>query len=95
MLQTHAPACDILQLTWYICRHHFHFDAFSTIYTYTICIHFCFDLLSRAFSNRGVFDRTLSVLVWTGKALIVSTTTIKQHLIPHSSDTTVITLSVH
>ena len=31
------------------------FDAFSTVHTNTVCMHFRFDPLSRAFSNRCVF----------------------------------------
>ena len=64
---TNTRACDILQPTWYIWRHRFHFDAFSTVRTDTICMRFRFDLLSRAFSNRCVFDENAQrIWVWTG-----------------------------
>ena len=51
MQQTHVPAklsviVFILML----------FRPFSTVLTNTICMRFCLDLLSRAFSNRCVFD---------------------------------------
>ena len=49
---TNTRAYDILQPSWYIWRHRFHFDAFSTVRIDTICMRFRFDLLSRAFSNQ-------------------------------------------
>ena len=48
---TNTRVCDILQPTWYIWRHRFHFDAFSTVHTNTIWTRFRFDPLPRAFSN--------------------------------------------
>ena len=51
---TNTRACDILQPTWYIWCHLFHFDAlrpFSTVHTNTIWTRFRFGPLSRVFSN--------------------------------------------
>ena len=66
-LYAHASntrACDI-----FVRR--FCFDAFSTVHTNRICVRFRFDPLSRAFSNRYVFDEMYTfsnenALVWTG-----------------------------
>ena len=61
-LYAHATitrACDIFS-------HGFHFDAFST--DNTICMHFSFDhLLSRAFSNRCVFDENAQSIRANGR----------------------------
>ena len=44
----------------------FHFDAFSTVRTDTICMRFRFDPISRVFSNRCVFDENPQrIWVWT------------------------------
>ena len=51
ILQTHAPA--IFSVIVFILML---FRPFSTVFTDTICVRFCLDLLSRAFSNRCVFD---------------------------------------
>ena len=45
---TNTQGCDIL-------GHHFHFEAFSVVHTNLICM-FCFDPLSKVFSNRCDFD---------------------------------------
>ena len=44
---TFTQGCDIL-------GHHFHFEAFSVVHTNLICM-FCFDPLSKVFSNRCDF----------------------------------------
>ena len=49
MLQINTRTCDIF-------GHRFYFHAFSTVHKNRICTLFRFDLLSRAFSNRCVFD---------------------------------------
>ena len=46
---TKTQACAIF-------GHCFHFDALSIVHTNTICMRFCFDPLSRAFSNRCVLN---------------------------------------
>ena len=56
--------CDV---SWTLCAYYkhtrlryfrssFHFDAFLSVHTNTVCLRFCFDPLLRAFSNRCVFD---------------------------------------
>ena len=51
ILQTHAPAI-FLVIVFILML----FRPFSTVFTDTICVRFCLDLVSRAFSNRCVFD---------------------------------------
>ena len=49
-------ARDILQPTWHIWRHRFHFDAFSTVHTKTMFLPFRVDPLSTAFWSQCVLD---------------------------------------
>ena len=46
---TNTRFCDILGLGIY-------FNGFSTAHTNKICMHFRFDILSKAFSNRCLYD---------------------------------------
>ena len=49
MVQINTRTCDIFGLCFYV-------DAFSTVHNNRICMRFRFDPLSRAFSNRRVFN---------------------------------------
>ena len=53
-------ACDIF-------GHRFHSDAFLTVHTIKICMRFCFDPLSRAFSDRCVFDENAQRIIVDGR----------------------------
>ena len=59
MLQTHAPA--IFSVVFILMR----FRPFSTVHIYTICMHALlnFDPLSRAFSNRYLFDENAQRII--------------------------------
>ena len=52
MLQTHAPAIFLI----FVIIVFILFFAFSTVHANTVSMRFRFDPLSRAFSNRCVFD---------------------------------------
>ena len=62
MLQTHAPA--IFSVTVLILTR---FRTFPTVHTNTLCVRFCFDPLSRAFSDRCVFDENTQRISVNGR----------------------------
>lgn len=41
---------------WDILGHRFHFNGFPTAHTNKVCMRFRFDILSKAFSNRCLYD---------------------------------------
>ena len=49
-------------------RPHYRFDAFSCLHQYNTCVRFRFDPLSRAFSNRCVFDENAECISVDGRA---------------------------
>ena len=66
ILQTHAPA--IFSVIVFILML---FRPFSTVFTDTICVRFCLDLLSRAFSNRCVFDENAQRVCVDGRRKLI------------------------
>ena len=64
MLQTHAPAI-FLAIVFIVKRFRPPFRQSSTVHTKTRCMRFRFDPLSRAYSNRCVFDENAQPIVWT------------------------------
>ena len=65
MHATNTRACDIF-------GHRFHFDAFSpvssSVHTNPICVHFRLDPLSRAFSDRCVFNENAQRISVDGRS---------------------------